>query len=130
MQVKDHIGGISPRILLGPPSIWMGESNHKKLLHFLARPIIGPSSLTETIPWYQHRPRVKSSKWYFFSENLLLEPTKKSYYFCVCPFLRWQETFFCPPLPKIISYALLHEFLSTKLLPLVSVSRIHCYYWK
>ena len=46
MQIKKHIGGISPRILLDPHSFWMGKSNHKKNLHFLARPIIGPGAQT------------------------------------------------------------------------------------
>ena len=44
MQVKEHIGGLSPRIMLYPHSIWMGESKHKKILHFLARPIIWPGA--------------------------------------------------------------------------------------
>ena len=44
MQVKKHIVGLSPRILLEPHSIWMGESNHKKPIHFLARLIIKPGA--------------------------------------------------------------------------------------
>ena len=43
-----------------------------------------------------------------------MEPIKKPYYSCVRPHLRCQETFLCPPSPKMISYALFHEFLSTK----------------
>ena len=46
MQVKNHGCRLSPRILLEPHSIWMGESNHKKNLHFLARPIIGLGAQT------------------------------------------------------------------------------------
>ena len=42
MQIKNHIGGIPPRILLDTNSFWIGKINHKKLLHLLARPIIGP----------------------------------------------------------------------------------------
>ena len=29
MKVKERIGGLSPRILMDPHSIWMGENNHK-----------------------------------------------------------------------------------------------------
>ena len=41
VQVKEHIGGLSPLILLDSHSIWMGKRHHKKILRFLARPIIG-----------------------------------------------------------------------------------------
>ena len=46
MQIKNHIDGIPPRILMDPHSFWIGKRNHKKLLHFLARPIIGPGLQT------------------------------------------------------------------------------------
>ena len=46
MQIKKYISGLPPRILLEPYSFWMGKSNHKKILHFLARPIIGPGEQT------------------------------------------------------------------------------------
>ena len=46
MQIKKHIGGLPPRILLETHSFWMGKRNHKKLIHFLARPIIVPGSQT------------------------------------------------------------------------------------
>ena len=46
MQVKEHIRGLSPHILLEPHSIWMEKSNNKKLLHLLVRPIIGLGAQT------------------------------------------------------------------------------------
>ena len=34
VQVKYHIGGLSPRIFMDPHSIWMGGSNHKKFFTY------------------------------------------------------------------------------------------------
>ena len=46
MQIKKDFSGLPPRILLEPHSFRMGKSNHQKILHFLASPIIGPGSQT------------------------------------------------------------------------------------
>ena len=40
MQIKKRIGGLPTCILLKPHSFWIGESNHKKILHLLASPNI------------------------------------------------------------------------------------------
>ena len=62
MKIEKDISGLPPRILLEPNLFSMGKSNHQKLLHFLASPIIGPGSQTphekkSTILGHLQQPR-------------------------------------------------------------------------